>query len=52
MSPCEQGLLAFLLTTLFLMGTTLFFALKLDRAQRQINQFRQKSNQSEHRHDK
>lgn len=52
MSVLEQGMLAFLITTLVFMGTTLFFALKLDQAQRQINQFRQKPSQSEYHHDK
>jgi hypothetical protein len=50
MSPCEQGMIAFLLITLLFMGTTLYFALKLDRVQGQLNQAQQKSTQFEHHH--
>ena len=43
MSVLEQGMLAFLITTLFFMGTTLYFALKLSRARRFLRQLQQKA---------
>lgn len=48
MSPCEQGTLAFLITTFIFMGTTLYFVLKLDRVQRQLSQLQRKASQSEY----
>ena len=42
------GMTAFLATTLVFLGTTLFYRLKLDRVQRQLDQLQQKSPQSEY----